>query len=78
MCNCALMEEPKHPLTAYRKANGEMSLEALGLLLGGANKSTVLRWESGEVPIPVERAKVIHETLKIPLHELRPDVWSAA
>ena len=55
-----------------------MSLEALGNLLGGANKSTVLRWESGEVPIPVERAKVIHETLKIPLHELRPDVWEAA
>lgn len=78
MCNHALMEEPKHPLTAYRKANGEMSLFELGLLLGGANKSTVLRWESGKVPIPVERAKAISEKLKIPLHELRPDVWDGA
>ena len=25
--------------------------------------------------IPVERARLIHEKMGIPLHEIRPDVW---
>lgn len=36
--------------------------------------SSVCDWRRVD-RIPVERALAIHETLKIPLHEIRPDVW---
>lgn len=71
------MEKPATPLAAYRR-DEKLTLEQLGEKLGRVNKSTVLRWENGDVLIPVDRAKEIHKTTKIPLHELRPDVWSAA
>ncbi len=65
------MKQAITSLTEYRKTK-ELTLEQLGAALGNVNKSTVLRWENGEVPIPVGKAKEIHETTKIPLHELRP------
>lgn len=78
MCaTIVLMKQATTPLAAYR-AEAKLTLEQLGEKLGKVNKSTVLRWETGDVLIPVDKAKEIHEATKIPLHELRPDVWEAA
>jgi transcriptional regulator with XRE-family HTH domain len=68
------MEDIKHPLTAYRKAK-KITLETLGELLG-VNKSTVLRWESGEVHIPIERLDNIERITGISWAELRPDIFN--
>jgi hypothetical protein len=40
----------------------------------GVDHSSIYGWRRRE-KIPVERARVIHEKLDIPLHEIRPDVW---
>lgn len=40
----------------------------------GVSHSSVCDWRRAE-RIPVARALVIHESLAIPLHEIRPDVW---
>ena len=54
-----------------------MSLEQFGALFKPAvDKSTISRWERGRVP--VDRAFEVEKVTKIPRHELRPDVWSAA
>jgi DNA-binding transcriptional regulator YdaS (Cro superfamily) len=43
----------------------------------GVDHSTVSGWKRcGR--IPVHRARRIHEVLKIPLHEIRPDIWPPA
>lgn len=68
------MANNKHPLTEYREAN-ELSLEALGVALGGVNKSTVLRWEGGEVLIPIERLDDIERVTGISRTQLRPDIF---
>ncbi len=41
----------------------------------GAHHATVIGWRKAR--IPVERAILIHHALAIPLHEIRPDVWTA-
>jgi DNA-binding transcriptional regulator YdaS (Cro superfamily) len=43
----------------------------------GVDHSTVSWWKKKGV-IPVHRARKIHEVLKIPLHEIRPDIWPPA
>jgi DNA-binding transcriptional regulator YdaS (Cro superfamily) len=63
-----------NPITKYR-ADNNLSLEALGSLMG-VNKSTVLRWEEGQVT--AERAVEIEAAIGIPRHELRPDIFGAA
>jgi DNA-binding transcriptional regulator YdaS (Cro superfamily) len=62
-----------NPITKYR-ADNNLSLEALGSLMG-VNKSTVLRWEEGQVT--AERAVEIEAATGIPRHELRPDIFGA-
>jgi DNA-binding transcriptional regulator YdaS (Cro superfamily) len=70
------MQNTKHPLTEYREARDGMSLEALGaLLVPPANKSTVSRWEGGEVLIPIERLDEIERVTGIPRTQLRPDIF---
>ena len=68
------MEDTKHPLTAYREAN-QKTLEALGQDLGGVNKSTILRWESGDVLIPIERPDDLERVTGISRTQLRPDIF---
>jgi transcriptional regulator with XRE-family HTH domain len=63
----------KHPITEYR-ANKNLSLEAFGGKFG-VNKSTVLRWESGQVT--AERAVEIERKTGIPRSKLRPDLFPA-
>jgi hypothetical protein len=43
--------------------------------VAGVHHSTVCGWKrAGLVPVP--RARIIGETLGIPLHMIRPDVWT--
>lgn len=73
----AAMETTKHPLTAYREAKN-ISLEALGIELGGVNKSTILRWEAGDVLVPIERFEIIERVTGISRSMLRPDIFGPA
>jgi transcriptional regulator with XRE-family HTH domain len=59
-------------LRKYRTAS-KMTLEEFGVALGGVNKSTVLRWEKGE--IPAERVLPLSKFTGIAPHELRPDIY---
>jgi transcriptional regulator with XRE-family HTH domain len=63
-----------NPITKYR-ADKNLSLEALGDLFN-VNKSTVLRWEEGQVT--AERAVEIEAVIGIPRQKLRPDIFGAA
>jgi DNA-binding transcriptional regulator YdaS (Cro superfamily) len=64
----------KSPLTTYRETHGK-TLSDLGALFG-VNKSTVLRWEEGGVP--VERVSEIAKATGISRGELRPDIFGDA
>ena len=44
--------------------------------IAGVARPTVAYWKNSRRPIPVDRAIRIHKALNIPLHEIRPDVWS--
>lgn len=63
----------KHPLLAYREGNN-LSLDALAAQLK-VNKSTVLRWETGEVPLPIARLSIVEKLTGIPREKLRPDIF---
>lgn len=60
------------PLTAYRTLTGK-SLEDLAAPLG-VNKTTVMRWEKGEIPIPTNRLTDLEALTGIPRGKLRPDL----
>lgn len=65
------MDATTSPLRAYRVANA-LTLEQLGLAFR-VNKTTVLRWEEGQVP--AERVLAISEETGIAPHILRPDIY---
>lgn len=61
----------KSPITKYREANGDMTLEAFGMLLKPAvDKSTVSRWERGQLPfkrvLEIEKVTGIDRRLLAP------------
>jgi len=39
------------------------------------NRTTVLRWEKGEVPIPIKRLGLIVDATGISRERLRPDIF---
>lgn len=63
--------EKQSPLARYREANG-YTLAQLGAMLE-ANKSTIMRWEDGRVP--VEQLSLVSRVTKIPKSVLRPDLY---
>lgn len=66
--------ENKSPLTKYREENDGMSLEAFGrLFTPNVDKSTVLRWERGQVT--ARRAIEIEGVTGISRAEILPDVF---
>ncbi|WP_363311541.1 YdaS family helix-turn-helix protein [uncultured Devosia sp.] len=60
------------PLRAHRQSEG-LTLEALSSRLG-VNKSTLMRWEDGSVPIPADRIVEVERATGISRHDLRPDL----
>ena len=58
-------------LRIYRERSN-LTLEQLGALLG-VNKSTILRWENGQVP--AERVIQIEAATGLPRYEQRPDLY---
>lgn len=50
-----------------------MTLDAAADLFG-VNRSTILRWERGEPPVPVDRLFEIERITGISRYELRPDL----
>jgi hypothetical protein len=64
----------KSPITKYREANGDMTLEDFGKLLKPAvDKSTVSRWERGELPF--KRALQIEKVTGIDRRLLAPKMF---
>lgn len=64
----------KSPITKYREANGDMTLEAFGRLLKPAvDKSTVLRWENGKLPF--KRVLEIEKVTGIDRRKLAPKMF---
>lgn len=65
------------PITKFRIDNGKMSLDEFGKLFAPpVDKSTILRWERGEPPVPVKRLDEIERLTGIPRHDLRPDIFA--
>lgn len=71
-----MANELKTPLALYRSGL-KKTLDELALVFE-VNKTTVLRWENGDVPIPVSRLAKIEALTGIPREELRPDVFRGA
>lgn len=65
----------EHPIRSFRKRH-DLTLEALAERIG-VHKSTILRWETRVVPLPVDRLAAISEVTGIPREELRPDIFLA-
>jgi DNA-binding transcriptional regulator YdaS (Cro superfamily) len=58
----------------FRKSRPDLTLDATAKLFG-VDRTTVLRWEKGEVPIPVKRLSIIEAITGIPREKLRPDFF---
>lgn len=63
-----------HPIRVYRDEKG-LTLKQLGVEFG-VDKSTVKRWEMGN--IPAERVRSIAERTGIAPADLRPDLYPPA
>jgi hypothetical protein len=64
------------PIAKFRADNDKMSLEEFGKLFAPpVNKSTVLRWERGDPPVPVQRLDEVERITGIPRRYLRPDIF---
>lgn len=44
--------------------------------LFNVNRTTVLRWEKGEVPIPIKRLSHIEKVTGVSRQKLRPDIFA--
>jgi transcriptional regulator with XRE-family HTH domain len=66
-------KENPHPLHKYRTQAG-LRLEDVGAKLG-VNRSTIFRWETGEIRIPAERLPDLERVTGIPRYVLRPDLF---
>lgn len=62
---------PNAPLRAYR-AEKSLTLEALATIFG-VNKTTVMRWEDGQVP--AERVIEVERATGVSRQALRPDLY---
>lgn len=59
----------------FRK-NKKITLDAAAELFG-VDRTTIIRWEKGEPPVPVRRLEEIEKVTGIKRHELRPDIFGA-
>lgn len=69
--------EQASPISRYREDNEKMTLEQFGkLFTPPVDKSTVLRWERGQ--ITPGRAIEVEIVSGISRHDLRPDIFGPA
>lgn len=74
--NLQLLTAMDSPLAKYRAAK-KLSLEAVATQFN-VNKTTIMRWENGEVPIPVNRLGEIASVTGISRKKLRPDIFGVS
>lgn len=60
------------PFASYRQSSGK-TLDAVAADFN-VDRKTILRWETGETPLPLKRLDEFAEITGIPPHELRPDL----
>jgi transcriptional regulator with XRE-family HTH domain len=72
----SMMTAEASPLKIYRVQNS-VTLDALAARLR-VNKSTILRWETGEVMVPAGRLADVERETGIPRGQLRPDIFGPA
>lgn len=60
----------------FRKSRG-LTLDSAAEIFG-VDRTTILRWERGEPPVPVKRLDEIEGITGIPRHDLRPDIFGPA
>lgn len=61
----------------FRKSRRDLTLDAVADLFK-VNRTTILRWEQGVVPIPVKRLDEIEGITGISRKDLRPDIFKVA
>lgn len=71
-----MKKQTKTALAKHRADTGKSLDDLAGPLK--VNKSTVMRWENGEVPIPVNRLSELAAMTGIPREQLRPDIFGEA
>lgn len=63
----------KTEFSEYRKASG-LTLDAVADQFK-VDRTTILRWEKGEPPVPIKRIGEIAGVTGIPRDRLRPDIF---
>lgn len=66
----------KTAFPCYRKTTGQ-TLDAVAKQFG-VDRTTILRWEKGTTPLPVNRLDEFERVTGISRHDLRPDVFGPA
>lgn len=57
----------------FRKTSGQ-TLNGVAAVFG-VDRTTIIRWERGEPPVPIKRLDEIERVTGISRHDLRPDVF---
>lgn len=60
--------------STFRRSK-QLTLDAVAEMFA-VNRTTILRWEKGEVPIPVRRLEEFEHLTGISRRDLRPDIFA--
>lgn len=63
-----------HGFAKFRKDRKDLTLNEVADLFG-VDRTTILRWERSDPPVPVKRLAEIEEKTGIPRWVLRPDIF---
>ncbi len=65
------------PLMRWRVANN-LTLEQAGKRFNNAHKATFLKWETGQILVPVKRLAEFEQVTGISRRKLRPDIFAVS
>lgn len=65
-----------NPIAKYREDSGKSREDMASEI--AVDPTTIWRWETGRVPIPVERLADVERITGIPRNQLRPDIFGEA
>lgn len=68
--------ETQTAFAGFRKSSG-LTLDGAAELFK-VDRTTILRWERGEPPVPVKRLDEVERITGIPRNQLRPDIFGPA